>query len=72
MKIRTNATSKKKKSSGKDEPSKGESEEKNSNYNIRQISNGWIVRKSCNDDKGNYKEEEIYYKENPIKDTQVA
>lgn len=38
--------------------------EKNPNYSIRQISNGWLVSKSWNDKEG-YHSEEIYHKDKP-------
>jgi hypothetical protein len=72
MKVRTNAKSKPKKSSDKNDNPNVQNTEKNPRYSIRQISNGWIANKSWQDEKGNYKEEEVYHKENPIKDTQVV
>lgn len=39
--------------------------ENNPRYDIRQISNGWLVSKSWNDKDGKYHSEEIYHKEKP-------
>lgn len=70
MKVKSNI-SKKRTSSDKNDNPKVANTEKNANYSIREISNGWIANKSWNDEKGQYHSEEVYYKENPIKDTPV-
>lgn len=68
MKVKTNLKKKKGtsvKSSNPDNPSVANTE-KNPSYNVRQISNGWIVSKSWTDAKDKYHSEEIYHKDKPI------
>lgn len=71
MKIKTNASKKKSSSSDKNDNPKVQNTETNPSYNVRQISNGWVASKSWSDKDGKYHSEEIYYKENPIKDTEL-
>lgn len=45
--------------------------ENNPDYNVRQISNGWLVRKSWSDKDGKYHTEEVYHKDNPIDENEL-
>lgn len=67
LKIRTNVKRKKstKESSDKNDNPSIPNTEKNPRYDIRQISNGWIVTKSWNNEKNEYKSEEIYHENKP-------
>ena len=65
LKVRTNASRKKSEKSDKNDNPKVKNTEKNPSFNVREISNGWLVSKSWTDEEGNYKSEEIYHADKP-------
>lgn len=68
LQVRTNAKKKKSEKDPHDNPGI-KNTESNVSINVKEISNGFIVSKSWSDKDGKYHSEEVYHKDNPIKNT---